>query len=116
MSDVPGQSWIFPTLFTHAGMKFYHMGGPLVNKTFGLPPMFWWQGPDGSRLLVLYNNGYGTSPLPPANWPYQSWVYINMTGDNQGPPAAATVGNDLAFYRGRGLTAKVGRLDDFAEP
>jgi hypothetical protein len=115
MSDVPGQSWIFPTLFTHAGMKFYHMGGPLVNKTFGLPPMFWWQGPDGSRLLVLYNNGYGTSPLPPANWPYRSWVYINMTGDNQGPPAAATVGNDLAFYRGRGLTAKVGRLDDFAE-
>ena len=60
MSDVPGQSWIFPTLFTHAGIKFYHMGGPLVNKTLGLPPMFWWEGPDGSRLLTLYNNGYGS--------------------------------------------------------
>jgi hypothetical protein len=115
MSDVPGQSWIFPTLFTHAGIKFYHMGGPLVNKTLGLPPMFWWEGPDGSRLLVLYNNGYGSSPLPPADWPYKSWVYINMTGDNQGPPAAETVGSDLAFYRSRGITAKVGRLDDFAE-
>ena len=63
MSDVPGQSWIFPTLFTHAGIKFYHMGGPLVNKTFGLPPMFWWEGPDGSRLLVLYNNDYGTAAV-----------------------------------------------------
>jgi alpha-mannosidase len=115
MSDVPGQSWIFPTLFTHAGIKFYHMGGPLVNKTLGLPPIFWWEGPDGSRLLVLYNNGYGTSPLPPPGWSYKSWVYINMTGDNQGPPAAETVANDLAFYRSRGIKAKVGRLDDFAE-
>ena len=26
MSDVPGQSWVIPTLFTHAGIKFYHMG------------------------------------------------------------------------------------------
>jgi alpha-mannosidase len=115
MSDVPGQSWIFPTLFTHAGVKFYHMGGPTVNKTLGLPPMFWWEGPDGSRLLVLYNNGYGTSPLPPAGWPYKSWLNINMTGDNQGPPAVETVDNDLAFYRSRGITAKVGRLEDFAE-
>ena len=99
MSDVPGQSWIFPTLFAHAGIKFYHMGGPLVNKTFGLPPMFWWEGPDGSRLLTLYNNGYGSSPLPPADWPYKTWVYISMTGDNQGPPDPGTVKRDIAFYR-----------------
>lgn len=115
MTDVPGQSWIFPTLFTHAGIKFYHMGGPLVNKTFALPPMFWWEGPDGSRLLTLYNNNYGTSSLPPANWPYKSWVYISMTGDNQGPPPPEIVARDLAFYKSRGINAKVGRLDDFAE-
>jgi len=35
MSDVPGQSWIIPTLFTHAGIKFYHMGGPVVNRELG---------------------------------------------------------------------------------
>jgi hypothetical protein len=115
MSDVPGQSWVFPTLFTHAGMKFYHMGGPLVNLSFNLPPMFWWEGPDGSRLLTLYNNGYGSSPLPPADWPYKTWVYISMTGDNQGPPAPETVSNDLAFYKGRGIDARVGSMDNFAE-
>jgi len=27
MTDVPGQSWIFPTLFAHAGIRFYHMAG-----------------------------------------------------------------------------------------
>ena len=115
MSDVPGQSWIFPTLFAHAGIKFYHMGGPLVNKTLGLPPFFWWEGPDGSRLLTLYNNGYGSATLPPADWPYKTWVYISMTGDNQGPPAPETVKNDLAFYAQRGIKARVGKMDDFAE-
>jgi len=115
MSDVPGQSWIFPTLFAHAGIKFYHMGGPTVNVTLGLPPFFWWEGPDGSRLLTLYNNGYGSSALPPANWPYKTWLYISMTGDNQGPPSPDTVKNDIAFYRTRGIKARVGKMDDFAD-
>lgn len=115
MTDVPGQSWIFPTLFTHAGIRFYHMGGPLVNRTLGLPPFFWWEGPDGSRLLTLYNNGYGTSALPPADWPHRTWLYISMTGDNQGPPAPETVRNDLAFYAKRGIAARVGTMDDFAD-
>jgi alpha-mannosidase len=115
MSDVPGQSWIIPTLFTHAGIKFYHMGGPLVNISFNLPPMFWWEGPDGSRLLTLYNNGYGSDPLPPDNWPYKTWIQISMTGDNQGPPDPETVKRDIAFYEKRGIRAKVGKMDDFAE-
>ncbi|MCX6560853.1 MAG: hypothetical protein NTZ26_10130 [Candidatus Aminicenantes bacterium] len=114
MSDVPGHSWILPTLFTHAGIRFYHMGGPQVNLALGLPPMFWWEGPDGSRLLTLYNNGYGSGALPPDGWPYKSWVSIRMTGDNQGPPEPETVGRDLDFYRRLGLKASVGIMDDFA--
>jgi len=115
MSDVPGQSWVFPTLFAHAGIKFYHMGGPVVNHALGLPSFFWWEGPDGSRLLTLYDNGYGSSALPPPNWPFKTWVYINMTGDNQGPPDPDRVKKDLAFFTQRGIKAKVGKLDDFAE-
>lgn len=115
MSDVPGHSWIIPTLFTHAGIKFYHMGGPVVNMELGLPPFFWWEGPDGSRLLTLYNNGYGSDKLPPANWPYKTWLFINMTGDNQGPPDPETVAKDLEFYKTRGINAAVGKMDDFAE-
>jgi alpha-mannosidase len=115
MSDVPGHSWIIPTLFTHAGIKFYHMGGPVVNMELGLPTFFWWEGPDGSRLLTLYNNGYGSSQLPPDKWKYKTWIYISMTGDNQGPPAPETVAKDLEFYKSQGINARVGRMDDFAE-
>jgi alpha-mannosidase len=115
MSDVPGQSWFIPTLFTHAGIKFYHMGGPVVNIGLGLPPLFWWEGPDGSRLLTLYNNGYGSDPLPPDTWPYKTWIYINMTGDNQGPPDPETVAKDLEYYTNLGIKAMVGKMDDFAD-
>lgn len=114
MSDVPGHSWVIPTLFTHAGIKLYHMGGPVVNKELGLPPFFWWEGPDGSRLLTLYNNGYGTDRLPPADWPHKTWIYISMTGDNQGPPDPETVSKDLDFYKNHGVNAIVGSMDDFA--
>jgi len=115
MSDVPGESWIIPTLFTHAGIKFYHMGGPVVNLDLGLPPFFWWEGPDGSRLLTLYNNGYGSNQLPPDKWPYKTWIYISMTGDNQGPPDPETVAKDIEYYKSRGIIARVGTMDDFAE-
>jgi alpha-mannosidase len=113
-SDVPGQSWLIPTLFSHAGIKFYHFGGPVVNIGFGLPPLFWWEGPDGSKLLTLYNNNYGSEPLPPAGWPYKTWIYLNMTGDNQGPPSPETVAQDLEFYKNHGIEARVGTMDDFA--
>ncbi len=115
MSDVPGGSWILPTLFNHAGIKFYHMGGPVVNRELGLPSIFWWEGPDGSRVLTLYNNSYGTDPLPPANWPFKTWIYINMTGDNEGPPSPETVKKDLDFYQSLGIKARVGNMDDFTE-
>lgn len=115
MEDAPSYSWFMPTLLAHAGIKFYYMGGPQVNKTLGLPLFFWWEGPDGSRILTFYSNGYGNDPLPPANWPYKTWIHINATGDNQGPPAPETVANDLAYYKNLGIKAKVGKMDDFAE-
>lgn len=115
MSDVAAHSWFLPTLFANAGIKFFHYGGPLVNRTLGLPMLFWWEGPDGSRLLTLYNNDYGSPALPPPGWPYKSWIYINMTGDNQGPPAPETVKRDIEFYAKRGIKARVGKMDDFAE-
>ena len=112
-TDVPGQSWILPTLMAHAGIKMFHMGGPLVNFSFNLPPVFWWEGPDGSRVLTFYNNDYGIPALPPAGWPYKTWIHLSMTGDNQGPPGPNVVQQSLQFYHQRGIAAVVGTMDDF---
>jgi hypothetical protein len=115
MEDVPGESWLIPTLLTQAGIKFYVMGGPEVNLKLGLPPFFWWEGPDGSRLLTLYKDGYSTDPLPPANWPYKTWIYVHMSFDNELPPTREDVAKDLEFYKTRGINAKIGTMDDFAK-
>ena len=116
-TDVPGHSWILPTVLTHAGVKFFQMGGPLVNKTFNLPRLFWWEGPDGSRLLTLYRNEYGTEQLPPKGWPSSAWLFLHMTADNEGPPPPNVVEADLAFYKQNapGVKVRVGKLEDFAD-
>lgn len=117
MTDVPSHTWILPTLLKNAGVEFFHMGSNLTNQMPLVPTLFWWEGPDGSRLLTMASQGYGTSPLPPANWKYPAWIYINQTGDNEGPPAPETVQKDLDFYKKQlpGVKVKIGKLSDFSD-
>jgi len=86
MTDVPEHTWLLPTLLTHAGVNFLHLGCNSASAVPQVPLLFWWEGPDGSRLLTMYNPDYGSSLRPPAGWPYRTWLYMWMTGDNHGPP------------------------------
>jgi len=52
MTDVPGHDWIIPTLLHHAGVKFFHLGANPTNIQAKQPRLFWWEGPDGSRVLT----------------------------------------------------------------
>ncbi len=61
-TDVPSQSPSLATGLSHGGVKFMHIGcnwpsGYVQN----MPPLFWWEGPDGSRVLTMYSTIYGTS-------------------------------------------------------
>ncbi|MCX6917369.1 MAG: hypothetical protein NT167_30765, partial [Verrucomicrobia bacterium] len=116
-TDVPGHSWILPTLLTHAGVKFFQMGGPLVNKSFSLPGLFWREGPDGSRLLTPYRHDHGTERMPPKGWPCSARLFLHMTADNEGPPPPNVVEADLSFYKQNapGVKVRVGKLEDFAD-
>jgi len=117
MTDVPSHSWFIPTLLRHAGVDFIHLGCNAANVPVNIPLLFWWEGPDGSRLLTMYSHGYGTSPMPPQDWPHRTWIYINHTGDNVGPPSPETVRNNIDYYKKHAPAAKVriGRLEDFAD-
>jgi alpha-mannosidase len=85
-TDVPGHTWILPTLLAKAGVKFLHLGCNSGSYAPHVPPFFWWEGPDGSRLLTFYSpGGYGTSLLPPDDWPYDTWLSLQQTVDNHGP-------------------------------
>lgn len=115
MTDVPEHTWVLPTLLTHAGIQFLHLGCNGGSKPMPVPPLFWWEGPDGSRLLTSYSARYGTELIPPDNWPYQTWLAMVMTGDNHGPPSAAAVDGLLrqAARELPGVRIRFGTLEDF---
>ena len=115
MTDVPEHTWVLPTLLTHAGVTFLQVGCNGGSKPMQVPPLFWWEGPDGSRLLTAYSPEYGTPLLPPANWPYHTWLAVVMTSDNQGPPKAEQVNKLVAQATNAlpGVKVKFGRLEDF---
>ncbi|MCS7236650.1 MAG: glycosyl hydrolase-related protein [Thermoguttaceae bacterium] len=74
-TDIPGLSWGLPTVLAGSGVRYFFAGlatyfewGRSDIHTFwdekailrrGRPDAFWWEGPDGGRVLVYYQGGYG---------------------------------------------------------
>jgi hypothetical protein len=117
MTDVPSHSWIIPTLLYHAGIKFLHIGVNSACQYPRVPQLFWWEGPDGSRLLCGYAIDYGSSFLPPADWPCRNYLSMIMAGDNHGPPSPDEVIKWRKQYEAKmpGVKIHFGTLDDFAK-
>jgi len=134
-TDVPSQSRALATGLAQGGVRFMHIG---CNWPSGyvhdMPPVFWWEGPDGSRVLTMYSSIYGTCTacwpwggrsdanigpnlLPPSNWPYKTWIAIIVTGDNSGPPKADQVKAVFAEAQAKMPHARIrmGTMGEFAD-
>ena len=132
-TDVPSHSGALATVLANAGVKFVHIGCNWPSAPLKTPGLFWWEGPDGSRVLTMYSTMYGTfydshsswrssddimmgqNFLPPAEWPYQTWPAILVTGDNAGAPSAKTIKAKIAELRAQlpGVNVRMGTMDDF---
>jgi len=117
MTDVPSHCWALPTILAHAGVEFLHLGCNRASTPPQAPPLFWWEGPDGSRVMTMLVLGYGTGLLPPENWPHKTWLALIHTGDNHGPPTPEEVKKLLADAARQlpGAKIRMGRLSDFAD-
>lgn len=116
LTDVPSHSWFLPTLLVNAGIKILHIGCNAVSSSPDVPLLFWWQGPDGSRLMTIYwGKNYGTSLVPDETWKHKTWLAIIHTGDNQGPPSPEDVEKVLKRAQELAPNAKlrIGRISDF---
>ena len=116
MTDVPGHTWILPSLLAKANVKFLHLGCNESCESPEVPILFFWEGPDGNRVLVFYNNGgYGSSLVPPKDWNLPVWLAVMHTGDNIGPQDPSVIRNILMEVQEEmpDVEVIVGTLDDF---
>ena len=115
MTDVPCHSWFLPTLLAHSGVTFMHEGTNSGSGDPDVPLLHFREGPDGSRVLTMHVNGYGSGIDPPQDWPYQTWLGLIHTGDNHGPPRAEEVEQlfQQCAERYPGVRVRIGRLSDF---
>ncbi|HVI48250.1 MAG TPA: hypothetical protein VM802_25505 [Chitinophaga sp.] len=116
MTDVPSHSWIMPTLLKHAGIRFLQLGCNPASQYPRFPGLFWWEGPDGSKVLCNYTALYGSDIRPTPNWPGKNYLAMQMTGDNHGPPSSQEIRKLLAYAEKElpGVKVHFGTLDDFA--
>ena len=117
MTDVPEHTWMMATLLKHAGIDFMMIGCNGASAPLKVPWLYWWQGPDGSRVLTFYSPEYGTQLAPPKDWPYRTWLACLHTGDNHGPPRPDEVKKvlDQAAKQFPGVKVRIGRLSDFGD-
>lgn len=135
-TDVPSHGGALSTVLAHGGVKFMHIGCNWPSGYVKTPGLFWWEGPDGSRVLTLYSSTYGTATgigwpeqwggnefyigrefVPPPSWPYKVWPAIIVTLDNTGPPTAEAVraAFEDATRKLPGVRIRMGTMDDFVE-
>lgn len=79
ITDVPSYSWSYASILADAGLKYFiaasdNDNGPiLLHSRLNEKSPFWWQGPDGKRILMWYARSYfqtaslfGLPPFMPA--------------------------------------------------
>lgn len=132
LTDEPSHTGALATVLAHAGVKFLHIGCNPPSDHVKTPGLFWWEGPDGSRVLTMYSSVYGTCTMgshkeadprlglnliPAEEWNYPIWPAIWMTGDNEGPPTAEQIQlmYDDIKKKMPEVKVRMGTMDDFYE-
>ncbi len=116
LTDVPSHSRVLPTILKNAGIDILHIGCNPGSAAPDVPPLFWWQGPDGSKILTFYwAKYYGSGVLPPENWNHKTWLALIMTHENSGAPTPEQVAEVLKEAKEKMPDAriKIGRISDF---
>lgn len=115
MTDVPAHCWILPSLCQNAGIRFLQLGCNYSNRGPLVPQLFWWEGPDGSRVLCNYTPHYGSDIAPPKDWPARNYLAVIMTHDNEGPPSPQEVDRVRAeAAKMPGVKLHFATMDEFA--
>lgn len=82
MTDVPGHTRSIVSPMYKAGIRFLHIGVNPASPIPSVPEFCRWRAADGSELILVYQQDYGSENLLPGG---KGVISINFTGDNHGP-------------------------------
>ena len=64
--DSFGYNWQLPQIYKKSGIDYFVTQKLAANETNPLPfKLFWWESPDGSKVLAYFPHGYGNNDLNP---------------------------------------------------
>ena len=67
--DSFGYSWQLPQIYKKSGIDYFVTQKMSWNDTNQLPfKLFWWESPDGSKVLAYFPDGYGNTQLNPVHY------------------------------------------------
>ncbi len=107
--DSFGYNWQLPQIYKKSGIDYFVTQKMSWNDTNQLPlKLFWWQAPDGSRVLTYFPHGYGgnTDPIPMAKYYAQAAVlnpgihelmHLYGVGDHGGGPTRVMIDQGLRW-------------------
>ncbi len=113
MTDVPGHTIAMVPLLAEGNVRFIHIGVNGGSTVPEVPRLFRWVAPDGSEVMVQYDDGYGTgTPIRGL----EDLLYIEHGYDNCSPPSAEQVVGIYRRLRARFPYARImaSTLDDYA--
>ncbi|MAM11265.1 MAG: DUF5054 domain-containing protein [Rhizobiaceae bacterium] len=93
MTDVPGHTLGIVPLMAAAGIRFFHIGVNTASPVPAFPPLSRWRAPDGSEVVVMYEDSYGGVQFPDG---LSDGLGFAHTHDNIGPQ---TVSQTTEVYR-----------------
>ncbi|GEM_PF-3080520 len=124
-TDVPGHTRILPQILARSGVRLLQIGANNGVRGIEAPLVFWWEAPDGSRVLTQLTPDYGLGwdeamlrrlELDP-RYPYDAHLALYVTIDNAGPEnlveiarQAENLAHLYAFPK-----IQIGRVEDFAD-
>lgn len=82
MTDVPGHTRSIVAPMSRAGIRFLHIGVNPACPIPAVPEFCRWRDTDGSELILVYQQDYGSENILPGG---KAVISINFTGDNHGP-------------------------------
>ena len=80
-TDVPTYTGAYPSVLASAGVKYWAVGGNhdrapvLVDGRWDAKSPFWWQGPDGQKVLFWYSYGYAQIGMYFTLEPQMAYIY-----------------------------------------